>query len=87
MTTDQWLTIGIYIASLVFGVVGWLIVREIRANDRRFDQLEKKLDRASDDSAKAKNETRSLRMFLVDKGVLPHTIRFPSPEPRIEDSE
>ncbi len=87
MTTDQWMTLGIYTASVVFTVVGWLIVREIRANDRRFDQVEKKLDKSLEDNSKLRNKLRVLEMVLMHKGLLPNTIPFPSPPPGIEESE
>ena len=87
MTTDQWMTLGIYTASVVFTVVGWLIVREIRANDRRFDKLEKDCEKVLQESSRTKNQVRLINMFLSEKGVMPRTIPFPSPPPAIEDSE
>ncbi len=87
MTIDQWMTLGIFTASVVFSVVGYLIVREIRTNDRRFEQLEKKLERADYDCSKMKNEVRVLKMILNHKGIFPNTIPFPSPPPGSEESE
>lgn len=67
MTTDQWMTLGIFTASVVFSVVGYLIVREIRANDRRFDSLEKKVERTLDLKS-------DVQWLLAQKGVRPKRI-------------
>ena len=88
------MTLGIYIASLVFGVVGWLIIREIKANDKRFEKLETRLDVAleaarlvREENGRLRNEIRILKMVLGHKGLLPDVIEYPSPpDHRLEDT-
>ncbi len=81
------MTLGIYIASLVFGVVGWLIIREIKANDRKFEKLEARLDSVREENSRLRNEVRIFRMVLASRKMLPDVIEFPSPpDHRIEDT-
>lgn len=79
MNTDQWLTLGIYLASAVFTAVGFFIVREVRRNDNEKEQLRHSVNRLA-------REIAVIKAIMVERKLMRETVKFPSPPPHIGET-
>ena len=86
MDTNQWLTLGIYTSSAVFTAVGFFIVREIRRNDRELQEIRSWLKSLDHRASRHSTAVKIMQMALEQKGILPSTIKFPSPSGREESA-
>lgn len=86
MNVEAWLavvgilvTLALALCSAVVGLVGWFLSRMITATDKRIQHLE------NDNIRKGLQITR-LETVLDGRGILPKTIKYPSPPPRTEET-
>lgn len=79
MTTDQWMTLGIWISGAVFTVVGFFIVRELRRNDQTIKDLWSEINRLRHEVNRCSTAQKVMQMLLEQKRIIPSTVKFPSP--------
>lgn len=84
MTPEAWLSLAAILvtlalagASLVVGVVGWLLIQT-------FKGVKQTAEDAQSMSYANRNKITRLETVLIDRGMLPQTLKYPSPPPMEE---
>lgn len=82
MSPEAWLSLAAILvtlalagASLVVGVVGWLLIQT-------FKGVKQTAESALSMTHANRNKITRLETVLVDRGLLPQTVKYPSPPPK-----
>lgn len=70
-------TIAVGLGAFVTGLVGWFLTRLVRSYDQDVRELQQQVNRLTND------QTR-IKVILEDRGMIPRTVKYPSPPPMDE---